>query len=353
MMWDRVEELVDRAPSVHSLGAHRLHLVAARVWRSRGIAIGPVLEAEERRAALIAMAATPLLERARAVYGGKLMLMKGAEVAARYRHPSDRFFGDLDLLADDAAAAQRALIRAGFVEYGDAATYERAQHMCPLAWPGVPLFIEIHRRPSSPGWLLCRPTDEIFESAVPSETGVDGLLAPDPAAHALLLVAHSWAEAPLGRISDLVDAAAVLGPDGRGRADDLARRWEWDGIWRVAARAGDAVLGNRAWPASLSLWARHLTGARDRTVLEDHIARIAAPAAALPVSAVPAALVSTIKSTATRRGDEPWSQKLRRSGLAMAHAFMETSRHDHTLSDRQLGHPGHTNSRSRARLREL
>jgi Uncharacterised nucleotidyltransferase len=335
-MWDRAEKLVDMAPTVQSLTSHRLHLVAARVWRSRGLAVPAALEAEERRAAMIAMAARPLLERARAAYGGKLMLMKGAEVAAHYPHPSDRFFCDLDLLADDAAAAQQALLKAGFVQCGDPVTYQWAQHLCPLIWPGVPLFLEIHRRPSSPSWLPDAATDEIFNLSVPSATRVDGLLAPTPAAHALLLIAHSWAEAPLGRLADLMDVAAVLRDDGRQRADELARRWGWEGMWQVASRAGDVVLWNNGYSASLKLWARHLKGARDRTVLEGHVARIAAPAAALPVSAAPAALVSTLKLTATRRYDEPWPQKLRRSGLALAHAFMPTSRHDRTLFQRRL-----------------
>ena len=294
-----------------------------------------VLEAEERRAAMIAIAARPLLERAGAAYGGKLMLMKGAEVAAHYRHPCDRFFCDLDLLADDASAAQRALIEAGFVQCGHPATYEQAQHLCPLVWPGIPLFIEIHRRPNSPAWLPRRLADDILNLSVPSATGVEGLLAPDPAAHALLLVAHSWAEAPLGRLADLIDVAAVLAVDGRRRADDLARRWGWEGMWRVAVRAGDAVLSNGAWPASLSVWARHLTRARDRTVLENHIARIAAPASALPVSLAPVAVANAIKLTATRSHDELWSHKLRRSGLAVAHAFMASSRHDRPLSRRR------------------
>ena len=45
--------------------------------------------------------------------------MKGPEVAAHYPVPSDRPFGDLDLLVEDPEAAQRALIAAGFVEFGE------------------------------------------------------------------------------------------------------------------------------------------------------------------------------------------------------------------------------------------
>jgi hypothetical protein len=336
-LWARVEELVCRAPTVESLLAHRLHLMAARVWRSREWTIPLRLESEERRAGMIALPAHPLLARAQAAYGGQLLLMKGAEVAAHYRHPSDRFFCDLDLLADDASAAQQALIEAGFVQCGDPAAYEHEQHLCPLVWPGVPLFIEVHRRPKSPGWLPDAPVDEILEHSLPSATGVEGLLAPDPAAHALLLVAHGWAaHAPLSRIADLIDVAVLVPGDERRRADELARRWGWEGMWRVAVRAGDAVLGDAAWPASLNVWARHLRSGRDRTVLEDHIARIAAPTAALPASRAPATLARALKGATTRHQGELWSQKLRRTLLAVAHAFMARSRHHRALSERQL-----------------
>ena len=335
-VWDRMEELVDRAPTVQSLIAHRLHLAAARVWRSRGMEVPAVLEAEERRATMITMAARPLLEQACAAYDGPLMLMKGAEVAAHYRHPSDRYYSDLDLLAEDAPAAQHALIDAGFIQCGDPADYEHTQHLCPLVWPGIPLFIELHRHPNSPAWLPKPPLDEIFEHSVSSATGVAGLLAPDPAAHALLLVAHSWAEAPLGRLTDLIDVAASLGDDRRSVADDLALRWGWDGMWRVAASAGDAVLGSSGWPASLNVWARHLMRARDRTVLENHLARIAAPTSALPVSLALVGLVNGLKVTARRQRDEPWSHKVHRARLAVAHAFMESSTHDRALCERRL-----------------
>ena len=64
--------------------------------------------------------------------------------------------------------------------------------------------------------------------AVPSATGINGLLAPSPAAHALLLAAHAWAHHPLGRIGDLIDVAAVLPADERPAAAALAQRWEWE-----------------------------------------------------------------------------------------------------------------------------
>jgi hypothetical protein len=289
---------------------------------------------QERWAAMVSMGAPVLLKRAGAAYGGQLMLMKGPEVAARYRHPSDRGFYDLDLLADDAAAAQAALLAAGFVQFGDPTGYRNPQHLCPLIWPGIPLIIELHRRPGYPPWLPPLNVLNLFNDAVPSVTAAsDGLLAPSPEAHALLLAAHSWTHQPLGRLGDLLDIAVISRGSGRGRVDELARAWGWEPMWRVVHAVAEAVLcDDNARPMSLSTWGRHLRSARQRTVLEGHLARIAAPASALPVRLTPRAVAQVMRSTASRRDDEPWTDKFRRSRLAVAHAFMEVSAHDRHLS---------------------
>jgi len=331
-LWARVDELVDRAPGVPGLRAHGLHLLAARRWRSRGLPVPADLVQQQRTAEMVAMAAPMLLRRARAAYDGELMLMKGPEVAAHYRHPSDRGFHDLDLLADDAPAAQRALVAAGFAHFGRPAGYDHSQHLCPLIWPGIPLVIELHRRPNQPPWLPPVSARDVLEHSMPSATGVHGLLAPTPSAHALLVAAHSWCHQPLGRLADLLDVAVVLANGGRSDADDLARRWRWDGIWRVVIGVTDAILGHNASHASLSIWARHLGSTRERTVLEAHLARLAAPASAVPLRSAPSALAGVVRSTATRRDAEPWSDKLRRSRLAFAHAFKHCSDHQRHLS---------------------
>ncbi|HWF72782.1 MAG TPA: nucleotidyltransferase family protein [Solirubrobacteraceae bacterium] len=330
-VWARVEELIDAAPSTEALRAHGVHLLAAAVWRSRGRTVPDEVRADERRAAAMAMAAPLLLRRARAAYPGPLLLMKGPEAAARYPDPGTRYFRDLDLLAGDAPAAQRALTAAGFVEVGSPAEYADRQHLCPLAWPGLPLVVELHRVPNRPAWLAPPPAEEILRLAVPSATGVDGLLAPAPAAHALLLAAHGWAHKPLGRLVDLIDLAAVLGPGDRALAAELARAWGWEGIWRVALGAADALIGARDRSRSLSIWARHLEGVRDRSVLEDHLARVAAPACTVSLRRLPSALGANLSRTVGRRGHERWADKLRRSRLAVAHAFMDRSEHERTL----------------------
>jgi hypothetical protein len=301
------------------------------MWRSRGLAVPAELRDCERYAAMSAMLAPVLLERARAAYDGRLMLMKGLEVAAHYRHPVDRAFRDLDLLVEDPDGAQRALVDAGFIAIGDPADYESAQHLRPLAWPGIPLAIEIHRRPNQPVWLPRPQPAEILQRATVSATGIDGVLAPEPAAHALLMLAHSWAHEPLGRLADLVDLAAVLNGDERSRAEGLARRWGWDGIWRTSVGVLDAVLGDEHPPVSLKVWARHLAGVRERAVIENHAARMAAPVWSLPARRVPLAIGRVLRHTAGRRGNERWADKLHRSRLAVAHAFMPKSSHERRL----------------------
>ena len=325
---------MDRAPNVGALRAHGLHLAAARIWRSRGAAVPPDLVEEARRAEIIAMAAPVLLERALGAYEGQLLLMKGPEAAAWHPHPADRYFRDLDLLADDAPAAQQALVAAGFIELGDPARYDDAQHLRPLVWPGVPLVLELHRHPNRPAWLPTPEVREIVGSCVTSATGVPGLLAPDPSAHVLLLVAHSWAHQPLGRLVDLLDVAALMRACDPRRVSELARRWGWDGAWRVAAAATEAVFEQGGRSRTVSVWARHLSSTRERTVLENHLARFAAPASALPPARVPRAVAGVLRSTATRRRDESWAGKLRRSRLAAAHALMEKSTHERTLPPR-------------------
>jgi len=330
-LWGRVGQLIDRAPDASALRAHRLHLAAARVWRARGLPVPPPVHAAERYAAAMITAAPRLLERIRSACQGQLMLMKGPEVGSYYEHPSDRPFRDLDLLAEDAHAVQRALIRAGCEQVGRARGYEDAQHLCPLAWPGIPVIIEVHHRPNHPPWLASPSSEAVLALGVASATGVDGLLGPDPAAHALLLLAHSWAHQPLGRLADLVDLAAVLAGRQLGEAEVIARAWGWEGMWRVSVAVAEAILGNREPPMAARVWARHLACARDRIVLENHLARVAAPIWALPGRRAPAALAGVLRSVAMRRDDEPWTQKLRRSRLAFAHALSTKSNHERML----------------------
>jgi Uncharacterised nucleotidyltransferase len=327
-----ITRLVDTAPTLDALRKHRLHLAAARLWRSRGQAVAPDLVDEERAAAARTMLVRFVLGKARSAYGGDLMLMKGPEVAAHYPVPSDRPFSDLDLLVDDAAAAQRALIGAGFVEIGDPAAYAGLQHLPPLIWPGAPLVVEVHGRPSQPFWAAPAPPQSLFPTAVPSAVGVPGVLAPEPAAHAVLLVAHAWADGLLGSVGQLLDVAALLARSDRRRAEHFARTWGWQGMWNTSLAVLDAVIGGKRLRLSQRLWARHLLDVRERVVLENHIGRLAGPVGSLPASEVPRAIACALRYTAAPERDEDWVTQLRRTGLAIAHAFRPLSEHEQSLA---------------------
>ena len=89
---------------------------------------------------LAAIAATEtaaeLLSDARAAYDGRMLLTKGYELALRYPERWLRPFSDVDLLVDDSAEAQRALLTAGFIEVGKPSIFEDIHHLRPLWRPG-------------------------------------------------------------------------------------------------------------------------------------------------------------------------------------------------------------------------
>jgi hypothetical protein len=335
-LWARVDAIVDGARGLHELRVHGVELIAARLWRRMGRPVPAELCNEERRAAMAALAAPALLGRARAAYDGTLVLMKGPEAAARYPDPALRPFIDLDLLVDDAGAAWRALRGYGFEEVGDPTKYKDIHHLRPLAWPGLPLAIELHREVNHAGWLSAPATAALLGLTQPSATGVEGLRAPVPAAHALLLSLHGWAHEPLRRLLDLIDVAVVLDDEERRLAEALARRWGLQRMWRVTLAAVDALLHGRGHGLALRVWGRHLASVRERTVLETHLARWAAPASGLPRPGVRALGTATLTfaGAAGPRGDERWADALGRTGLAVGDAFRPQSRHSRT---RELG----------------
>jgi len=336
-LWAGVDALIERAPSLDDLGAHGLQLLAASLWRSQGRPIPPELRDNQLLATLMALAAPGLLKRARAAYDGPLLLMKGPEVASRYRDPGARYFRDLDLLAEDPAAAQRALTGAGFVELDAPEGWSLMHHHPPLGWPGVPLIIEVHRAPKLPTWLDAPPIEELMALSVPSATGIDGLLAPAPAAHALMLAAHAWSHRPLGRLGDLIDVAAMLDDDERGAAAELARRWGWARMWRITLASSDALLRGARAPWPLRTWGRHLKEVHDVSVARATLIRVAAPLSASPVRRLPRALGAGILRNVRPWPGEPWHEKVARSRKTLAHAFAEEADHKRRIGGNPWG----------------
>ena len=109
-----------------------------------------------------------VLERVRTACDGPLVLMKGPEVAARYPDPALRGFRDVDLLAPDAPTVQRQLVAAGFEPVGVPEKYAAIHHLRPLAYPGLPLLVEVHDRPKWPARLRLPDKAELLGTAVPA-----------------------------------------------------------------------------------------------------------------------------------------------------------------------------------------
>jgi hypothetical protein len=321
-LWDRVETLVAQAPSIQALRHHGLDVLAARQRRTEGREVDPRLRDAERVATLRYVSVPRLLGLIRSAVDAPLILMKGPEVAASYPHPECRPFGDLDILTPDADATFLALRRAGFSEIG---ICDADHHAPPLVWPGVPLKIELHNTPKSMDGLPAPPTGELLELTRPSRTGVAGIAGFQPAAHAVLLAVHAWAHGPLERIGQLVDVAAVLMECSRSDADGLARRWGYERLWLTTVGAIDGLFGQAAPPASTRTWARHLLSSREPRVLERSVARLVAPAWALPPRSIPAGVRAELLRIVQPGAWETREDQLERSRLALRHPFKSVS----------------------------
>jgi hypothetical protein len=335
-MWQRIDSLLEASSSpLEVLRMHRVELLEARRRRTAGLPLEPDLVADETRAAVDEMAALPLLGRVRAAWDGPLLLVKGPEVALDYGAPGLRAYGDLDLLTDDAEAAQAALLAVGFQEVFDPEVYEDIHHLRPLWWPGLPLVIELHTRPNWPDGIPGPSTAELLAAAVPSRLGVDRVMTLPPEEHTLVLAAHAWQHQPLGRLGNLIDVAVTLERADKAEVDALARRWGCSRMWRTTRAAIGAVLEGERRSAGVALWARHLSDVRERTVLEWHIKDLLAPAWGLPPRAALTAVRAEVLATAGPDGSESWRAKLRRARTALGNARVARSAHDLVLEQRK------------------
>jgi Uncharacterised nucleotidyltransferase len=338
-IWDAVGRLADRAASLEDLRLHRIHLVAARHWRSVGKPVPAELAAEEHASVMVELAATLLLRQARAAYDGRMALMKGLEVGAHYPEPALRPFRDLDLLVDDAAFAQRALVAAGFEPVGDERLYVNIHHLRPLRWPGLPLVVELHDRPKWLDWQAPPPTAELLDAAVPSRVGIDGVETLAPAHHVLVLAMHSWAHDPLSRIGHLLDVAAVSESVNRASVDSLATAWRVERVWRATAAAADALFEQGKVPSLMRTWAGHLESVRERTVVESHLERLLSPFWSRRQTQALAAALAALRSDLVPEEGEDWRVKRARATQALRTPFRRLSKHRRTLDEKSISGP--------------
>jgi hypothetical protein len=319
-MWEHIDSLLaDSASPLEVLRVHRVELLEARRRRAAGLPLEPDSIADETRVAVNEMAVPGLLARVRAAYDGRFVQIKGPEVALDYGAPGLRSFGDIDLLADDAPAAQAALIAAGFQEVFEPEIYAGIHHLRPLWWPGLPLVIELHTAVNWPAAIPGPSTAELLAAAVPGRLGVPGIETLPPEHHALVLAAHAWQHQPLGRLGNFIDVAVVLRRADEAQIARLARAWGCTRMWRTTRRAVRALTGE-GHSAALSLWARHVRQVRERTVFEWHLKDVLAPLWGYPRRRVPGALLSELRRM-------EWS----RSGPALRNAGRPRSEHNELM----------------------
>jgi hypothetical protein len=332
-LWQSVGQIIDRAPSLEDLRAHRLHLLAARHWRMQGRVLPRELAEDEAQSSQRCAAARLILLAARAAYDGELLILKGLDAAAYYPSKHLRPFADIDLLADDADRAHRDLVAAGFLPLGyPDEYYVGLHHLSPLSLPAAPsILVEVHRRPN---WYLGADppaTAGLFSAAVPASLGVPGLVALPAEEHALVLAAHAWAELPFRRLLDLVDVTAVATGADPERLRALARSWGMERLWDAYAEAIAALFFGGPKPSSLQVWARNLESVRDRTVLETHIRRCVAPFWALPPGrAAAVAGLATLDVVRPAPADS-WQSKMTRSRRALAGFYRSAETHTRLL----------------------
>jgi hypothetical protein len=317
-LWAAVDRAID-AMGLADILAHELGPLAARRWRRTGRDLPAPLREEERAARFAPKLAAPVLARAREAYDGRLLVLKGPEIAALYP-PGGRLFRDFDLLADDAPAAQAALERNGFAPSPRRAPDPSDHHLPALALGGIDLRVEIHTRPNWPRHLQRPPVDEIFARAVPSRVGIDGLEAPAPAHHTLLMAGHAWKDLPLANARDVVDIAALAATADQDQLAEIARRWGLGRLWVSTTRTIAWLVDGSPAPSANRLWGRHLIELREATVFERHKARAFAPFSMFPPGRAAVVAIREVLRDLSRTPGETRRATVRRTMRAASNA---------------------------------
>ena len=271
-----------------------------------------------------------MLRRIREATDEPIILMKGLAAAERWPGTRLRPWTDMDLFVRDGEAVQAALLRAGFVEVGEPEDYDDSHHLRPVAYPGFPFAVEIHRRPK---WPNDRPPsfDEVLEAAARL------FRCRMSSRHRPLTTRYSspvtrrrmtrWAHRPFGR-------HRRNDPRGRRRSrPSVSRAWGVSRLWAATAWSLDRLLlSPQSSTTRRPIWHRHLYEARERTVFEGHVERLAGPKAASTPAAAP---------LACSRGPCPRSSALARRALgfessnaralSLRHASVRESEHKEAL----------------------
>jgi hypothetical protein len=158
------------------------------------------------------------------------------------------------------------------------------------------------------------------------------VLALPAAQNAMLLAAHAWAHRPLGTVGDLLDIALVARDADEEELRRVARAWGLSRIWRTTAGAIDVLFRGRRRTLALALWARHLEGVRERTVLEAHLQSWLAALWGLPARPAAATTLEQFRGDLLPDEGEAWRSKRIRVRAAVTNALLRKSQHDEALA---------------------
>lgn len=290
-----------------------------------------------RFAAVRELSLPRLLKKVRDAYDGRIVLMKGPEVAQLYRVPADRVYGDVDLLVDDAEEAHRCLVAAGFFEVGEPELYRDIHHLRPLATKDSPLAVEFHHAVNWPRHLDGRPRrEELLDAAVPSATRAWQIQALRPEHHAVCLALHAWAHEPLARIGDVLDVALATNMAGEDAVLAAARSWGVERVVSTTLACAEHMWGDSPKRARSPLWSRHLDKPRERTVSETHLMKWLVPfSESRPLVATRASAAALLRDCRPVAG-EGWPAKIGRTKRALTNAATPRKKYELTLGEQAL-----------------
>jgi hypothetical protein len=331
-VWSAVLRLVGRSRSLAALRSHRLHLIAARIWREERRPIPDELALQELAAIVQVRRAAEMLKTVSTIVDQEIIALKGMAVAECYPDPALRPFGDLDLIVADPVRAQRRLTAAGFRAVPGFAEgfFDGHHHLHPLELPDrTHIRVEVHSRAPWVNWCQSPSFADLRPRARPS--GFPGIWYPERGDHALILCCHSWHSLPLRRLLDLVDIALVGDAVDSHALVDLARRRGVGKLWNLHRTTSNALLFDDEAPLALRLWARDLKAVRERSLIEHHMRLWFGPFSARAPHRAASEAVHAVGLDLRRTGAETWSEKLSRMRLGLQHPLRSVGEHDEAL----------------------
>jgi hypothetical protein len=256
-----VDRLIDGERDDEWLGAHRLLPLVAERRHQRGLAVTDRQRTVARAVAADHVIAEHLLAEVRDAVSGRVLVLKGPELAAVYERSGLRPFADVDVLVEEADAAVVELAAAGFGgDPPDGRDHDDHHHLPPLRREPLRMPVEVHLRPGWVPWSKAPGWPELAAAAAPSLTGVRGVERPSDPHHAVLVAVHGWSRRPYGRLLDLADVWLLGQRAGPEEAATVAEQWGVGRLWRASWAAAEALVTGASLPRAARLLGRHLWG---------------------------------------------------------------------------------------------